>query len=55
LKTEAKEEKVNRKQRKLQECIQKFPDWVSNEINNNNNNYKHLLRSNTNGYGGKTH
>jgi hypothetical protein len=26
LKTEAKEEKVNRKQRKLQECIQKFPD-----------------------------
>jgi hypothetical protein len=32
-------------------CIQKFPDWVDNEINNN----KHLLRSNTKGYGGKTH
>jgi hypothetical protein len=32
--------------------IQKFPDWVSNEINNNN---KHLLRSDTKGYGGKTH
>jgi hypothetical protein len=33
-------------------CIQKFPDWVDNEINNNN---KPLLRSNTKGYGGKTH
>jgi len=33
------------------ECIQKFPDWVDNEMNNNN---KHLLRSNTKGYGGKT-
>jgi hypothetical protein len=32
-------------------CIQKFPDWVDNEINNN----KHLLRSNTKGYGGKNH
>jgi hypothetical protein len=31
---------------------QKFPDWVDNEINNNN---KHSLRSNTKGYGGKTH
>jgi hypothetical protein len=31
--------------------IQKFPDWVDNEINNN----KHSLRSNTKGYGGKTH
>jgi len=29
---------------------QKFPDWVDNEINNN----KHTLRSNTKGYGGKT-
>jgi len=29
-------------------CIQKFPDWVDNEINNNN-------QSNTKGYGGKTH
>jgi hypothetical protein len=26
-----------------------------NEINNNNNNNKHSLRSNTKGYGGKTH
>jgi hypothetical protein len=34
-------------------CIQKFPDWVDNEINNNNN--KHSLRSNTKGYGDKTH
>jgi hypothetical protein len=34
-------------------CIQKFVDWVDNEINNNNN--KHSLRSNTKGYGGKTH
>jgi len=32
-------------------CIQKFPDCVDNEINNN----KHSLRSNTKGYGGKTH
>jgi hypothetical protein len=31
-------------------CIQKFPDWVNNEINN-----KHSLRSNTKGYDGKTH
>jgi hypothetical protein len=30
--------------------VQKFPDWVDNEINN-----KHLLRINTKGYGGKTH
>jgi hypothetical protein len=30
--------------------IQKFPDWVDNEINNKNS-----LRSNTKGYGGKTH
>jgi len=36
---------------KLRRCIQKFPDWVHNEINNN----KHSLRSNTKGYGGKTH
>jgi hypothetical protein len=31
-------------------CIQKFPDLVDNEINNNN---KHSLRSNTKGYSGK--
>jgi hypothetical protein len=31
--------------------LQKFPDGVDNEINNN----KHSLRSNTKGYGGKTH
>jgi hypothetical protein len=44
-------------------CIQKFPEWVyydihnknNNNINNNNNNNKHSLRSNTKGYGGKTH
>jgi hypothetical protein len=36
----------------IRECIQKFPDWVNNEINNNN---RHSLRSNTKGYGGKTH
>jgi hypothetical protein len=35
-----------------QECIQKFPDWVDNEIYAWNN--KHSLRSNTKGYGGKT-
>jgi hypothetical protein len=33
-------------------CIQKLPDWVDNEINNNN---KHSLRSNTKGYGHKIH
>jgi hypothetical protein len=32
--------------------IQKYPDWVDNEISNKN---KHSLRSNTKGYGGKTH
>jgi hypothetical protein len=37
----------------VQKCIQKFPDWVDNEINNSNN--KHSFRSNTKGYGGKTH
>jgi hypothetical protein len=33
--------------------VQKFPDLIDNEINNSNN--KHSLRSNTKGYGGKTH
>jgi hypothetical protein len=33
--------------------IQKFPDWVDNEINNNNN--KHSLRSGTRGCRGRTH
>jgi hypothetical protein len=37
--------------RYLRGCIQNFPDWVDNEVNNN----KHQLRSNTKGYGGKTH
>jgi len=37
----------------LRGCIQKFPDCVNNEINNKNN--KHSLRSNTKGYGAKTH
>jgi len=32
-------------------CNQKSPDWVDKEINNN----QHSLRSNTKGYGGKTH
>jgi hypothetical protein len=31
-------------------CIQKFPDRVDNEINNNKS-----LRSKSKGYGGKTH
>jgi len=35
------------------ECIQKFPDWVDNEIYAYNN--EHSLRGNTKGYGGKTH
>jgi hypothetical protein len=34
-------------------CIQKFPDWDDNEIYAYNN--KQSLRSNTKGYGGKTH
>jgi hypothetical protein len=34
-------------------CIQKFPDWVDNEMNNDD--VKLSLRSNTKGYGGKTH
>jgi hypothetical protein len=34
-------------------CIQKFPDWVYNEIDAYN--IKHSFRSNTKGYGGKTH
>jgi hypothetical protein len=37
----------------IEGCIQKFPDWVDNEI------YAYLyyysLRSNTKGCGGKTH
>jgi hypothetical protein len=37
----------------LRGCIQKFPDWVDNEIYAYNN--KHSLRNNTKGYGGKTH
>jgi hypothetical protein len=36
----------------LRGWIQKFPYWVDNEIYAYNN--KHLLRSNTKGYGGKT-
>jgi hypothetical protein len=34
-------------------CIQNSADWVDNEIYAYKN--KHSLRSNTNGYGGKTH
>jgi hypothetical protein len=33
--------------------IQKFPDWINNEIYAYNN--KHSFRSNTKGYGSKTH
>jgi hypothetical protein len=33
----------------------KVPGLSHNEINNNKNNNKHSLRSNTKGYGGKTH
>jgi hypothetical protein len=36
---------------KIRGCIRKFPDCVDNEINNN----KHSLRSNTKGYGGRTY
>jgi hypothetical protein len=32
--------------------IQKFPDWIDNEMNNKN---KHSLRSNTKDYGAKIH
>jgi hypothetical protein len=41
-----------KKKNTVRVCIQKFPDWVDNEIYAYNN--KHLLRSNTKGYGGKT-
>jgi hypothetical protein len=37
----------------LRGCIEKFPDWVDNEIYAYKN--KHPLKSNTKGYGGKTH
>jgi hypothetical protein len=37
----------------IRRCIQKFPDYVDNEIYAYNN--KHSLRRNTKGYGGKTH
>jgi hypothetical protein len=41
------------KRREVRECIQKFPDWVDNEIYAYNN--KHSFRSNTKGYAGKTY
>jgi hypothetical protein len=34
-------------------CIQKFPDWIDNELYAYKN--KHSMRSNTKGYGCKTH
>jgi hypothetical protein len=40
---------TNAMQCNVLECIQKSPDWVENEINNNS------LKSNTKDYGGKTH
>jgi hypothetical protein len=50
---EMEERNQNKKQTKIKK--QKFPDRVDKEIHNNNNNNKHSLRSNTKGYGGKTH
>jgi hypothetical protein len=38
--------------RSVRGFIQKFSDWVDNEMNNNN---EYSLRSNTKDYGGKTH
>jgi hypothetical protein len=38
---------------RIRGCIQKFPDWVDNEIYAYNN--KHSLGRNTKRYGGKTH
>jgi hypothetical protein len=43
----------NSEQLGIRGCIQKFPDWVDNEIYAYNN--KASLRNNTKGYGGKTH
>jgi hypothetical protein len=43
----------NTKKVDIQGSIQKFPDWVHNETCAYNS--KHSLRSNTKGYGGKTH
>jgi hypothetical protein len=40
-------------QYQVQGYVQKFLDWVNNEINNSNN--KHSLRSNTKGHVSKTH
>jgi hypothetical protein len=37
----------------LRGCIQKFPDWIYEENYAYNNKYS--LRSNTKGYGSKTH
>jgi hypothetical protein len=39
--------------RNVRGCVQKFPDWVDNEIYAYNN--EHSSRSNTKGYGGETH
>jgi hypothetical protein len=49
---------VNKKKKKkkkigVRERIQKFPDWVDNEIHAYSN--KHSLWSNIKGYGKKTH
>jgi hypothetical protein len=40
------------KEKEVRGCIQTFPDWFDDEINDNNN--KHSLRIYTKGYGGKT-
>jgi hypothetical protein len=39
--------------REIRGCIQKFSDWVDNEIYDYSS--KHSLRGNTKGYGSKTH
>jgi hypothetical protein len=39
----------------VRRCIQKFSYWVDNKTNNSNTTNKHTLRSNTKGYGVKTH
>jgi hypothetical protein len=44
---------IARKKTDIRGRIQKYLDWVDNEINNKKN--KHVFRSNAKGYGGRTH
>jgi hypothetical protein len=46
-----KKDEIRSDLQSLRGYIQKFPDWVDNEIKNN----KHSLRRNTKDYGVKTH